>query len=103
MAKVQALISTGSVERRIFPIRGINVMLDEDLAVLYRVETRVLIQAVKRNPRRFPADFHVPVVTGGVPRFDITAWILAEGAWRSAAFPVCLHRAGRGHALKRPA
>jgi hypothetical protein len=48
MAKVRALISTGSVERRIFPIQGINVMLNEDLG---RVETRVLIQAVKRNPR----------------------------------------------------
>lgn len=32
-------------------------MLDEDLALLYDVETRVLVQAVKRNLKRFPADF----------------------------------------------
>lgn len=32
-------------------------MLDRDLAVLYRVETRVLNQAVKRNLERFPEDF----------------------------------------------
>lgn len=37
--------------------RGERVMLDADLATLYGVETRVLIQAVKRNIQRFPADF----------------------------------------------
>ena len=41
----------------IYPIRGVKVMLDRDLAVLYGVETRVLSQAVKRNRERFPADF----------------------------------------------
>lgn len=34
-----------------------RVLLDADLATLYGVETRVLIQAVKRNIQRFPADF----------------------------------------------
>jgi hypothetical protein len=57
MGKSQTPISIGSVEQRILPIRGMNVMLDADLAALYRVETRVLVQAIKRNPRRFPADF----------------------------------------------
>jgi hypothetical protein len=38
-------------------IRGRQVILDADLAVLYRVETRTLVQAVKRNASRFPADF----------------------------------------------
>lgn len=38
-------------------IRGQHVILDRDLAVLYRVETRVLNQAVKRNLERFPEDF----------------------------------------------
>ena len=42
---------------RITIIRGENVMLDVDLAGLYGVETRVLVQAVKRNLRRFPGDF----------------------------------------------
>lgn len=37
--------------------RGRKVMLDEDLADLYCVETKALIQAVKRNPGRFPEDF----------------------------------------------
>ena len=42
---------------RIYELRGVRVMLDRDLAVLYNVETRVLIQATKRNPERFPAEF----------------------------------------------
>ncbi len=45
------------VERLIYVIRGEKVMLDSDLADLYGVETRVLMQAVKRNKGRFPPDF----------------------------------------------
>jgi len=45
------------VERRIYLIRSQKVMLDSDLAELYQVETRALIQAVKRNMDRFPEDF----------------------------------------------
>lgn len=41
----------------IYFIRGEKVMLDNDLAKLYKVETRVLKQAVRRNIKRFPADF----------------------------------------------
>ena len=46
-----------SIQNRIYEIRGERVMLDRDLAALYEVETRVLNQAVKRNIKRFPADF----------------------------------------------
>jgi len=45
------------IEKRIFTIRGIQVMLDRDLAELYGVETKVLNQAVKRNIARFPEQF----------------------------------------------
>lgn len=45
------------IERKIYLIRGHKVMLDSDLAELYEVETRTLIQAVKRNIQRFPQDF----------------------------------------------
>jgi hypothetical protein len=45
------------IEKRIFTIRGVQVMLDRDLAELYEAETRALKQAVKRNLARFPADF----------------------------------------------
>jgi hypothetical protein len=45
------------IENRILLVRGHKVLLDSDLAALYGVETRVLNQAVKRNPDRFPRDF----------------------------------------------
>jgi regulator of replication initiation timing len=45
------------VMNQIYYIRGQKVMLDRDLAKLYRVETRVLKQSVKRNISRFPEDF----------------------------------------------
>jgi hypothetical protein len=44
-------------EQRIFLLHGQAVMLSHDLALMYGVETRALIQAVKRNIFRFPADF----------------------------------------------
>jgi hypothetical protein len=45
------------IGRAIRLIRGEKVILDADLAELYGVATRVLVQAVKRNPERFPEDF----------------------------------------------
>jgi hypothetical protein len=51
------VISLDVIERRIIVLRGHRVMLDRDLATLYRVETRTLNQAVKRNLDRFPSDF----------------------------------------------
>jgi hypothetical protein len=51
------LTSSGRIENKIFLIRGKRVMLDEDLAWLYDVETKQLIRQVKRNIERFPEDF----------------------------------------------
>ena len=45
------------IRSRIFTIRGVQVMLAPDLADLYRVETRIFNQAVKRNIDRFPENF----------------------------------------------
>ena len=45
------------IQNLIYEVRGQKVMLDFDLARLYRVETKVLNQAVKRNAQRFPPDF----------------------------------------------
>lgn len=56
------------IENRIFLIRGCKVMLDSDLAVLYGVSTKVFNQAVKRNRRRFPADFMFRLKAGEAAR-----------------------------------
>jgi len=50
-------ISLEIISNKIFLIRDKKVMLDSDLAALYGVETRILVQAVKRNLDRFPGDF----------------------------------------------
>ena len=44
------------IENLIYLIRGEKVMLDQDLALLYSVSTKALLQAVKRNRQRFPDD-----------------------------------------------
>jgi hypothetical protein len=59
MAKnlAKSLVSAEWIEQSIIFVRGQRVMLDSDLARLYGVETRSLVQAVKRNLPRFPSDF----------------------------------------------
>ena len=56
-AKRTALAPVEKIEQAILRIRGHNVMLDQDLAQLYGVKTRVFVQAVKRTLGRFPEDF----------------------------------------------
>jgi len=55
--KSQAIIPVDVIEKKIYLIRGNKVMIDSDLAELYGVETKVLLQSVKRNIKRFPQDF----------------------------------------------
>ena len=52
-----SLVPSEVIEQHIYLIRNQKVMLDRDLADLYRVSTKVLNQAVKRNLERFPEDF----------------------------------------------
>lgn len=53
----KALVPQAPIESSIILIRGHKVMLSPDLAALYAVEPRALVQAVKRNIDRFPDDF----------------------------------------------
>ncbi len=54
---MKRIIKTNNIQDKIHTIRSIQVIMDKDLAELYNVETRALKQAVKRNIKRFPADF----------------------------------------------
>lgn len=57
-ASVEATtVAAEHIATRIVLLRGEKVLLDSDLAALYGVETKALVQAVKRNAMRFPADF----------------------------------------------
>ena len=59
MAKkeLQALVAEQKILNRIYVIRDQKIMLDEDLAEMYKVETKQLKRQVKRNIDRFPKDF----------------------------------------------
>lgn len=52
------------VEHKIYIIRGQRVMVDFDIARLYHVETKVLVQSMKRNIHRFPSDFSFQLTEG---------------------------------------
>lgn len=71
------------VERRIHIVRGHKVILDSDLANLYDVETRVLIQAVKRNKERFPEDFMIQMTWKEASALRSQNVILNSSALRS--------------------
>jgi len=53
----EALIKIEQIQSRIYTVRGVQVMLDKDLAVFYGVKPTRLREQVKRNIKRFPADF----------------------------------------------
>jgi hypothetical protein len=55
--KLAAIVPVEAIVAHIVVLRGQKVLLDANLAELYGVETRVLVQAVKRNADRFPDDF----------------------------------------------
>jgi len=52
------------IQNKIYEIRGSRVMLDFDLAEMYGIETKNLNLAVKRNIKRFPADFMFQLYPG---------------------------------------
>ena len=72
------LVSFQPLHRRIFILREQRVMLSVNLARLYGVEPRVLVQSVKRNINRFPSDFMFQLTHQEVEnlksQFVISSW-----------------------------
>jgi len=85
MRPQQSLIVEESVERRIFLIRGYKVMFSADLAELYGVEPRALVQAVKRNRERFPEDFMFQLKTIEFENLKLQIVTSSWGGLRRAA------------------
>ncbi|ORJ61635.1 hypothetical protein B5V00_06150 [Geothermobacter hydrogeniphilus] len=73
------------IERSIRIIRGDKVILDEDLAALYGVATKNLIQAVKRNMDRFPADFMFQLINQEFK--DLRSQIVTSSQWGGRRTP----------------
>jgi len=78
------IASEVTIQNKIHTIRGMQVMFDTDLAELYRVETKILNRAVKRNIDRFPEHFRFQLLQdeydvflrfqNGTLNFDIKKW-----------------------------
>jgi hypothetical protein len=66
--RTKIIASVEHITQSIFLIRGQKVMLDSDLAVLYGVTTKALVQAVKRNRERFPNDFMIQLTADEAAR-----------------------------------
>lgn len=72
------------IEGRIYSLRGQRVMLSHDLAALYQVETRTLMQAVQRNVERFPDDFAFKLTNQEVANLKSQTVISSWGGSRKA-------------------
>lgn len=64
--KNELILNENEIESKIFTIRGLQVMLDRDLAELYEVETKRLNEQVKRNKGRFPESFSFQLIESEV-------------------------------------
>jgi hypothetical protein len=64
------LVPQEFIEQRVFLLRGHKVLLSTHLATLYGIETRILMQAVKRNRDRFPDDFMFPLTREEILRIS---------------------------------
>ncbi len=73
-----SLVPAERIEQSILLIRGHKVLLDQDLAQLYGVETKVFNQAVKRNLERFPDDFMFQL---SVEEFDNLRSQIVTSSW----------------------
>ncbi len=97
------LIPPDVIEKRIYLIRSHKVMLDSDLAELYGVETRALVQGIKRNLDRFPRGLHVSTDKRGARALEITDCDLqSRGENGPSAAPLRFYRTGGRDALERP-
>ena len=119
------LANADTIRSRILTIRGVQVMLDRDLAELYGVTTGALNQAVKRNKNRFPERFMFQLTKEMTKKETNTELEITtcdfKFEWRSRhgddleiticdiklgrlkILSVCFHRTGRCHAFKRTA
>ena len=75
----RALMTAEQIDGSILVIRGQKVLLDEQLAVFYGVETKKLVQAMKRNMSRFPADFMF--------QLDHEEWVALRSQFATAEDP----------------
>jgi len=85
MGVKQPLVPVERIEQAILLIRGEKIILDAELAVLYGVETKVLVQAVKRHLDRFPPDFMFQLTK---EEYDhLRSQIVTSSRWGGRRYP----------------
>lgn len=72
------------IQNKIYEIRGLRVMLDFDLAILYSTETKRLKEAVRRNINRFPPDFMFELTN---QEWEILRSQIASSSWGGTRYP----------------
>ena len=77
------MIDLQLIQNKIYEIRGLRVMLDFDLAVLYTTETKRLKEAVRRNINRFPPDFMFELTS---KEWEILRTQFATSSWGGARY-----------------
>jgi len=91
-----ATIPVERVEQAILVNRGEKVILDSDLAGLYGIDTRSLIQALKRNSRRFPADFVFQLTKSEFEALR-SQIVISKRRGGSSFSSLCVHRTRRNN------
>lgn len=81
------LIPLERIASSILVVRGEKVMLDADLAMLYDVPTKALNQAVKRNLKRFPADFMFQLTREEVETLNRSQFVTGSQKHRDPRYP----------------
>lgn len=67
----EIIIKDKQIENMIFEVRGVQVMLSSDVAILYQIETRILNQVIKRNIDRFPSTFCFQLTDEEIDRLSL--------------------------------
>ena len=80
-----SILPAERIEKSILLIRGHKVLLDRDLAELYGVPTKVLLQAVKRNKKRFPVDFMLQLSPEELK--NLRSQFVTSSAWGGRRYP----------------
>ena len=96
-AEVQT--NTRPIRDIIYFVRGQQVLLDSDLAALYKVDTKVFNQAVKRNIERFPAEFRFQLTQEEYDSLKSQIVTSKKGVRRKAIYAICLYGAGSSYAI----
>ena len=93
LVEKKTLVPGERIASKILLIRGEKIILDFHLAELYRIETRVLKQSVKRNSERFPSDFMFELTENEINNL-VSQNVIPSKSYLGGAFPYAFTETG---------